>query len=227
MTRLVMFDLDGTLVDSVPDIAAATALAMQDMGAPAPDESAVRTWVGNGVARLMARALSGDMAGDAPMSDVARAVDRFEAHYAGINGQRSSLYAAVDDVTRDLHVRGVRLACVTNKPGRFAHDLLRATGLAARMSVVVGGDTLRRCKPDALPLRHVATRLNIPLVKAVMVGDSTTDVRAARNAGCRVICVSYGYNHGEDIHTSGADVIIDSFSELPPALPGLPSTPIS
>ena len=224
MTRLVMFDLDGTLVDSVPDIAAAVALAMHDLGAPAPEEFSVRDWVGNGVAPLMARALSGDMSGDVPAAQVALAVERFEAHYAGVNGRHSCLYEAVDEVTRDLHARGVRLACVTNKPARFAHALLRATGLASRMSILVGGDTLRRRKPDALPLRHVATRLNVPLAESVMVGDSKTDVGAARNAGCRVICVSYGYNHGEDIHAAGADVIIDSFTEL---LPALPSTPIS
>ena len=211
---LVLFDLDGTLVDSVPDIALGINRALEEHGISSASVDDVRNWVGNGVGPLIERALHaaiGERASTAQVEDVKSA---FEAHYAQTNGLESIVYEGVIELLDTLRAQSVHTACVTNKPVTFAHDLLAHCQLSSYFPLVLGGDSLPRCKPDPLPIRHAARTFNVPLSQTLMIGDSISDINAALSAPCPIICVSYGYNQGVDIHKSGADRVIDSLSQL-------------
>jgi phosphoglycolate phosphatase len=212
-----MFDLDGTLVDSVPDIAAAVQAAVTDLSLAPVTVAQVQTWVGNGVGPLIRRAV-GEEHADCHPSLVVEVTTRFESHYARTNGSATRVYDGVFETLEVLQRSGVAVACVTNKPVKFARDLLDMMSLAQFMRVVVGGDSLAHRKPHPLPLRHIGELLEVPMTGALMVGDSDSDIAAARAAPCPIICVSYGYNHGRDIHAAGADQVVDSLLELIPLL---------
>lgn len=211
---LVLFDLDGTLVDSVHDLARAADDTMRALGRASPGEASVREWVGNGIERLVQRCLSGDMHADAPAADFDAAMALFLAFYEQHNGEHTTVYDGVAQGLAAADAAGARLGCVTNKSSRFTAPLLERVGLAHWFDVVVSGDTTARKKPDPDPLLHAAATLGISPTDTLMVGDSENDVRAARAAGMRVICVSYGYNHGRDIHEARPDAVLDSLAEL-------------
>ncbi|MBT6274272.1 MAG: phosphoglycolate phosphatase [Chromatiales bacterium] len=215
-TRLILFDLDGTLVDSVPDIAAAVDASCEELGIPVPGETKVRNWVGNGIHKLIERAINDcNRDGSGTEQLVGAAVDAFERHYARTNGVASTTYAGAIHCLDQLRLRGTLLGCVTNKPYAFAQVLLDQQNLSQYFGLVVGGDTLTVQKPDPGPLVFAGAHFAIPMNETVMVGDSSNDVRAARAAGCAAVCVSYGYNHGEDIADSQPDALIDSLADLP------------
>ncbi len=211
---MALVDLDGTLVDSVPDLALSVAAMMRELGSPEPGEDAVRLWVGNGVEKLVKRALTGELDGEPEPALYEQALAIFNALYQQHNGHRSHVYPGVTEGLDKLTARGMRLGCVTNKPERFTLPLLAKTGIAHYFEIVIAGDTLATKKPDPKPLLYAAERLDCPPTQALMIGDSKSDVLAARAAGFRIVCMSYGYNHGEDIRAMAPDAVVDSLAEV-------------
>jgi phosphoglycolate phosphatase len=211
---MVLIDLDGTLVDSVPDLTYCVDAMMARLGRPARGERAVRNWVGNGVERLVARALTGTLDGEPAAADYAEALPIFLELYSENTAARSVLYDGVLAGLELLRARGYPLGCVTNKAAQFTEPLLEALGIRDAFQTVISGDTLPEKKPSPLPLLHAAQHFGIDPSEALMLGDSVSDVKAARAAGFQVICVSYGYNHGEDIRDAVPDAVIDSFLDL-------------
>lgn len=212
--ELVLIDLDGTLVDSVPDLAYASDAMMRDLGLPEPGEDAVRNWVGNGVERLVKRTLTGDLHAEPEQALFDKGYPIFYKYYLESNGQYSRLYPGVLEGLDILKAKGLNLGCVTNKAESFTLPLLKAKGIFDYFGIVVSGDTLPQKKPAPEPLWHAAEHFNAKPENCLMLGDSQHDVKAARNAGFSVIAVSYGYNHGEDINKANPDAVIDSFVEL-------------
>lgn len=209
--RLVMFDLDGTLVDSASDIARALNLTLADAGLPVATEAQVRDWIGRGAARLIAcaRAHFGVLE-----TQQEALLASFLAHYeANVSGHTTPLPGAEALLTACAQA-GLHLACVTNKP--FAHTtaLLRDLGWGERFHLVLGGDSLPQRKPDPAALRHCLERFSVSANEALMVGDSRNDVEAAQAAGVPVIALRGGYNHGEPIEACAPDWIVDSLAVL-------------
>jgi phosphoglycolate phosphatase len=211
---MVLIDVDGTLVDSVPDLAYCVDAMMQRLGRPPRGEAAVRNWVGNGVERLVERALTGTLDGEPGDDDYARAYPLFLELYAENTSKRSVLYPGVREGLDMLARKGYRLGCVTNKAARFTEPLLADLGVRAAFELVVSGDTLPEKKPSPVPLLHAAAFFGAEPSRALMIGDSVSDVKAARAAGFSIICMSYGYNHGQDIRDAEPDAVIDSMTEL-------------
>lgn len=212
--KMILLDLDGTLVDSVPDLAHCVDAMMARLGRPVRGEAAVRNWVGNGVERLVRRALIGALDGEPDELDYQRAYPLFLELYAENTFTRSSLYPGVREGIDFLRAAGYPLGCVTNKARRFTEPLLGHLGLLDDFGILVCGDSLPRKKPDPLPLLHAAGYFGAAPEDSLMVGDSISDVRAARTAGFGIICTSYGYNHGQDIRDANPDAVIDSLTEL-------------
>lgn len=212
--KMILIDVDGTLVDSVPDLTYCVDVMMERLGRPPHGEAAVRNWVGNGVERLVRRALLGRLDGEPDEAEVAVALPIFLELYARNVSQRSLLYPGVREGLAFMTGAGYPLGCVTNKAARFTEPLLRDLGIRDQFSLVVSGDTLPLKKPDPMPLLHAAAFFGVDPAHALMIGDSVSDVKAARAAGFGIICMSYGYNHGQDIHAAEPDAVIDSMSEL-------------
>lgn len=212
--QMILIDVDGTLVDSVPDLAFCVDAMMERLGRQPRGEAAVRNWVGNGVERLVRRALIGQLDGEPDEEDFERALPVFLELYRENTSQRSMLYPGVRDGIDYLKAAGYALGCVTNKAGQFTEPLLRDLGVRDDFGIVVSGDTLPRKKPDPLPLLHAAEHFGVRPADALMIGDSVSDVKAARAAGFGIVCMSYGYNHGVDIRTADPDAVIDSMVEL-------------
>jgi phosphoglycolate phosphatase len=212
---MVLIDVDGTLVDSVPDLHYCVDEMMAELGLPARSEAAVRTWVGNGVEMLVKRALADDLSGDCDPKLLAQALPIFEGLYAENTSKRSCLYPGVVEGLDWLQLQGFRIGCVTNKAARFTIPLLQDMGLADRFELIISGDTLPVKKPDPGPLLHAANHFGVAPVDALMIGDSISDVKAARAAGFHILCMSYGYNHGEDIRDYHPDAVVDSMAEFP------------
>jgi phosphoglycolate phosphatase len=213
--KLVVVDLDGTLVDSLPDIAFCIHRMLTELSLPTVGQERVGEWVGNGTEVLVRRALAGDMHGKADEGYYARALPIFTQLYAQHTSDRSRVYDGVPEGLEFLRASGVALACVTNKASAFTHKLLADLELDAYFTLVISGDTLARKKPDPLPLLHAARHFSVSPDKGLLIGDSANDVKAARAAGFGIVCVSYGYNHGNDIRASMPDAVIDSLAELP------------
>lgn len=212
---MILIDLDGTLVDTVPDLAHAVNVMLERLGMPGQPEEKVREWIGNGAERLVRRALVGAYEGEPPQRLFQRGYPIFLEAYEENVCRKSRPYPGVMEGLERLREAGYPLGCVTNKPARFTEPLLDALGLSPYFGVVVSGDSLPYKKPHPEPLLHAAGFFKVPPVESLMVGDSINDVEAARAAGFRVVCVSYGYNHGQDIHDAGPDAVIDSLDELP------------
>ena len=212
--KLVLIDLDGTLVDSVPDLAYAADAMMRDLGLPERGEDAVRNWVGNGVERLVKRTLTEELHAEPDAALFEKAYPIYYEHYLASNGKYSRLYPGVEEGLAFLKKNNYSIGCVTNKAESFTLPLLEAKGIRDYFGIVVSGDTLPQKKPDPAPLLHAAKHFNVTAEQSLMLGDSQHDVKAARNANFKVIAVTYGYNHGEDISTANPDAIIDSFVEL-------------
>jgi phosphoglycolate phosphatase len=212
--KMILIDVDGTLVDSVPDLAYCVDEMMQRLGRSAWGEDKVRDWVGNGVERLVRRALVGQLNGEPDEAEFEQAYPLFLELYAENTSQRSCLYPGVREGLDYLKAAGYRLGCVTNKAEQFTLPLLRDLGIHDDFEIIIAGDTLPKKKPDPLPLLHAAEQLGVAPVDALMLGDSQSDVKAARAAGFQIVCMSYGYNHGEDIHNYNPDAVIDSMTEI-------------
>ncbi|BBB23203.1 phosphoglycolate phosphatase [Abyssogena phaseoliformis symbiont OG214] len=212
--KLIMIDVDGTLVDSVPDLAYCVDELMKAMNRAPWGEAKVRHWVGNGVPKLVERSLTGELEASVNKQDFDKAYPIFLELYSVNTSVRSCLYSGVKEGLDYLKQQGYILGCVTNKAEQFTLPILKDLGIFDYFGLVVSGDTLVKKKPDPLPLLHSAEFFNINPQDCLMLGDSISDVVASRAAGFEVICMSYGYNHGEDIQNANPDLVIDSMAEL-------------
>jgi len=212
--KLIMIDVDGTLVDSVPDLAYCIDEMMQKLGLQKWGEVKVRHWVGNGIPKLVERALTGELEGR-PIKEVFDiAYPIFLDLYEDNTAERSYLYDGVREGLDYLKSQGYQLGCVTNKSEQFTHPLLKVLGIFNDFKIIISGDTLAKRKPDPMPLLYCADQFNLKPEECLMLGDSVSDVKAARAAGFDIICMSYGYNHGNDIGDENPDLVIDSMSQL-------------
>ncbi len=211
---MILIDVDGTLVDSVPDLAYCIDEMMKQLDMPVHGEARVRNWVGNGVERLVRRGLVGQLDGEPDEALFEQAYPIFLDLYAVNTSLRSCLYPGVQEGLDYMKAAGYTLGCVTNKAAQFTIPLLKDLGIHDDFENIVCGDTLAKKKPDPLPLLHSAEVLGVTPEKSLMLGDSVSDVKAARAAGFQIICMSYGYNHGVDIRESNPDAVIDSMVEL-------------
>ncbi|HEY9150747.1 MAG TPA: phosphoglycolate phosphatase [Gammaproteobacteria bacterium] len=212
--EMVLIDVDGTLVDSVPDLAYCVDEMMKALDLPVHGEAKVRNWVGNGVERLVRRALVGQLEGEPDEALFQRAYPIFLELYADNTSKRSTLYPGVAEGVAWLKAQGYRLGCVTNKAAQFTLPLLKDLGVHDDFEIIISGDTLPQKKPDPAPLLHAARFFGVQPEQALMIGDSVSDVKAARAAGFQIVCMSYGYNHGADIRDFHPDAVIDSMVEI-------------
>jgi phosphoglycolate phosphatase len=218
--RAVLFDLDGTLLDTVADITAALNSALAEQLPVALPESEVRTLIGRGVPSLIERALARVPGGES--ADAGRLLERYLAHYEEIQRSgrmRTRPFPGVARGLAELHSLGLKIAVVTNKSAKSSVDLLTRLRLEHWINELVGGDSGHR-KPEPQPLLLACARLGVSPAAAVMVGDSVIDVLAARAAGIRVLCVPYGYNEGEDPRTLPCDGFVESIDKVRACLTG-------
>ena len=221
-------DLDGTLVDTLGDFVVALNRMLADLSLPPVERSVVGARVGKGSEHLISSILDHvlnrptALDGRAPKAINNEAVERlfpaawrsYQRHYLAVNGQHASVYPGVVEGLQLLQRQGLKLACLTNKPTAFALPLLKAKGLDGFFSLVFGGDSFERKKPDPLPLRRTCEALGSAPARTLMIGDSSNDAQAARAAGCPVLLVTYGYNHGQPVRGVDADGFVDTLAAL-------------
>jgi phosphoglycolate phosphatase len=216
--ELVLFDLDGTLVDSVKDLAGAAGQMMHTLGRAPPAVERVRRYVGNGIERLVHRCLTDDMNADAPEHEFDCAIELFMAFYEQHNARHSTVYAGVIEGLEATAGIVAHMGCVTNKSQRFTQPLLAALALHRYFELVVCGDTTAHKKPHPAPLLYAMEKFALTPAQVMFVGDSANDVQAARAARMSVVCVDYGYNHGHDIADSEPDAVLSTLADLPALL---------
>lgn len=208
--RAVAIDLDGTMLDTIEDLAAAVNHMLADLRQPQLALELVRTLVGKGIANLVMRSLRASLGRDPTEAQIEEAMPIYERHYGRVNGDTTTIYPGVKEGLEALSQAGYMLACITNKSARFTGPLLERIGFARYFSLVVSGDTLPKKKPDPLPLTHTAEKFGVQPAEMLMIGDSLNDTQAARSAGCPVFCVTYGYNEGHDVRSLDVDAIVPS-----------------
>ena len=230
--QAAIVDLDGTMVDTLGDFEVALNRTLADLDLPPVTRALVERTVGKGSEHLIRSVLAHQLALPevTGLSNVcnARSVEnlyeaawqRYQHHYLTINGEFAAVYPGVVEGLQQLRDAGLQLACLTNKPLSFAKPLLKAKGLDSFFTHVFGGDSFERKKPDPLPLFKTSEALGVKPTQALMVGDSSNDAQAARAAGCPVVLVRYGYNHGEPVDSVDADAHVDSLTQIPQALAG-------
>jgi phosphoglycolate phosphatase len=206
-----IIDLDGTMVDTLGDFEATLGAVLRELALPAVSRGFIATTVGKGSEHLIRSVLS-EVGGDASLYDEAWA--RYQRHYLAINGEHARVYPGVPEGLQRMRAAGWRLACLTNKPTAFARPLLERKGLAACFDEVFGGDIFERKKPDPLPLRRTCEALGSLPQATLMIGDSSNDAAAARAAGCPVVLVTYGYNHGRPVSEVPCDGTVTRLDEL-------------
>jgi phosphoglycolate phosphatase len=218
---LLLFDLDGTLIDSVPQLYLAVDVALRACGLPGVSLEQVKQWIGNGADMLLRRAIVQSY--DVQSYELNQAIDpallvrvraEFDAHYLAGLSRDFTLFPDVQKVLQRLRSAGYRMAVVTNKPHPFVAPLLDEAGLSSLFECVLGGDVLPQRKPDPTPLLHVCERLQVTPARSLMIGDSRNDVLAAKAAGIPVVGLTYGYNHGEPIAACEPDWVMDHFCQL-------------
>jgi phosphoglycolate phosphatase len=214
-------DLDGTMVDTLGDFHEAINRMLRENALPSIGPTSIERMVGKGSEHLLRSVLEFVLSAQGAEQVVQRvealypaAWESYQRHYLGINGQYAAVYPGVAEGLVALRASGLRLACLTNKPTSFALPLLQAKGLHGHFEHVFGGDAFERKKPDPLPLLKTCEALGTAPARTLMIGDSSNDAQAARAAGCPVILVTYGYNHGEPVRAVDADGFVDSLAEL-------------
>ena len=212
----MLFDLDGTLVDSAPDLAFAVNKMLVELGSTPFSQDVIRGWVGNGARVLIQRALSGNTEVSSELDNALteRALEIFFQVYQIHTCVETQLYSNVLDTLTALKTSGYRLAIITNKPERFIAPIIDSLGLNGLFELIIGGDTLDRRKPDPLPLHHACQQLSVNIDQCVMIGDSKNDILAAKAAKMESIALTYGYNYGENIANYKPEVVIDNFDDL-------------
>jgi phosphoglycolate phosphatase len=211
--RAAIVDLDGTMLHTAPDLHAAANRMRAEFGLAPLDVLTVTNYVGKGSEDLVRKLLALDYQADDAARHFDAALAHYQRHYLAFNGDLAQAYPLVHEGLRAMRAKGLRLACVTNKPIALAEPLLRKTGLRDYFEIVYGGDSLPRKKPDPLPMLQVCADFGLSPHEVVAIGDSSNDALAARAAGCRVLNVPYGYNHGESIQDVESDGIVGSLLE--------------
>jgi phosphoglycolate phosphatase len=209
-------DLDGTLVDTLGDFVAVLGRTLDELSLPGVPRAFVERTVGKGSEHLI-RSVLREVGAEASLYE--RTWTLYQRHYLAINGAHAMVYPGALEGLQRLHAAGWRLACVTNKPLAFARPLLGQTGLLPLLACVFGGDSFARRKPDPLPLLEACRALGSTPARTLVIGDSANDALAARAAGCPVLLVRYGYNHGEPIERVDADALVDRLDEIDPLNP--------
>lgn len=213
----IVIDLDGTLLHTAPELAESANRMLRDMGRPAVSQDLLMSYIGNGIHWLVKRALTGDMHAEPDAALFDQALPIFEKHYTELLLESKPFDGVVPGLEA-LKAAGYRLGCITNKVARYTEPLLRGIGLAHYFEIVLAGDTLPEKKPHPLPLLHSAEFFGVPIEHLLLVGDSLSDAQAARAAGCPIICVPYGYNHGEPVETLNVDAVIPDLTGVLPLI---------
>ncbi len=206
--KAVVIDLDGTLLDTAPDLADAAIAMAEELGLPPIDLATVKTYIGNGVSRLVKRVLTRDMQAEPDAALFGRALPSYEKHYAAHVSRKSQVFPGVREGIAALKQAGLHVACITNKAEKFTVPLLKDTGLFDAFELILSGDTLPKKKPDPMPLLHACEHFGIQPQDLLLIGDSLNDAQAARAAGCPVFVVPYGYNRGRDVRELDVDAIV-------------------
>ena len=204
---VILLDLDGTLLHTAPELAESANRMLRDMGRPAVSQDLLMSYIGNGISWLVKRALTGDMHAEPDTALYEKALPIFERHYAELLLQ-SKPFDRVIEGLEAMKQAGFRLGCITNKLAHHTEPLLKGLGLAKYFDIVLSGDSLPEKKPHPLPLLHAANFFGVPAQQVLLIGDSLNDTVAARAAGCPVMCVPYGYNHGKPVDGLDLDAVI-------------------
>ena len=213
----IVIDLDGTLLHTAPELAESANRMLRDMGRPAVSQDLLMSYIGNGIHWLVKRALTCDMHAEPDAALFDHALPIFEKHYTELLLESKPFDGVVAGLDA-LKAAGYRLGCITNKVARYTEPLLQGIGLAHYFEIVLAGDTLPEKKPHPLPLLHSAEFFGVPIERLLLIGDSLSDAQAARAAGCPIICVPYGYNHGEPVETLNVDAVIPDLTGVLPLI---------
>lgn len=209
----ILIDLDGTLLHTAPELAASANRMLHDMGRPAVSQDLLISYIGNGVSWLVKRALTGDMHAEPDTTLLDQALPIFERHYHALLLQSKPFDGVIAGLNA-MRAANFRLGCITNKLKSFTEPLLEGTGLAHYFELILSGDSLPEKKPHPLPILHAAKFFGVPIEQVLLIGDSLNDSVAARAAGCPIVCVPYGYNHGEPVNTLDLDAVIDTLPDV-------------
>lgn len=215
--KAIVIDLDGTLLHTAPELAESANRMLRDMGRAPVSQDLLMSYIGNGIHWLVKRALTGDMHAEPDTALFDQALPIFEKHYTELATQSKPFHHVVKGLDA-MKAAGFRLGCITNKLARYTDPILKSSGLAPYFEIVVAGDTLPEKKPHPMPLLHSAKFFGVPIEQLLLVGDSLSDAQAARAASCPIICVPYGYNHGEPVETLNVDAVIPDLAALMPLI---------
>jgi phosphoglycolate phosphatase len=215
--KAIVIDLDGTLLHTAPELAEAANRMLQDMGRAPVSQDLLKSYIGNGIHWLVKRALTGDMYAEPDAALFDKALPVYEQHYTELACTSKPFQNVVQGLDA-MKAAGFRLGCITNKVERYTTPILKSADLAKYFEIVVAGDTLPEKKPHPMPLLHSAKFFGVPIEQLLLVGDSLSDAQAARAAGCPIICVPYGYNHGEPVETLNVDAVIPDLAALMPLI---------
>jgi phosphoglycolate phosphatase len=215
--KAIVIDLDGTLLHTAPELAESANRMLRDMGRAPVSQDLLKSYIGNGIHWLVKRALTGDMYAEPDAALFDQALPIYEKHYTELSCNSKPFQNVVQGLDA-MKAAGFRLGCITNKVERYTTPILKNSGLAPYFDIVVAGDTLPEKKPHPMPLLHSAKFFGVPIENLLLVGDSLSDAQAARAAGCPIICVPYGYNHGEPVETLNVDAVIPDLSALMPLI---------
>ncbi|MFC5398408.1 phosphoglycolate phosphatase [Undibacterium jejuense] len=211
--QALIIDLDGTMLDTAPDFLMAINRMRAEFALPPISLDMIKTMVGKGSEHLIQQVLAIDFDAEQSRQHFNAAMGSYQRHYLAINGDQATLYPDVIAGLQAMRAQSLRLACVTNKPLAFARPLMQKKGLSGYFEVIFGGDSFPRKKPDPMPLSEVCKLFGLPPAQVVAIGDSSNDAQAARAAGCPVLTVPYGYNHGEAIQNIQSDGIVETLLE--------------
>jgi phosphoglycolate phosphatase len=220
--KVIMIDLDGTLLNTAEDLALSANLMLKDLGMPEQSTATICTYIGKGIQKLVKRTLTGQLDGEPDAALFAKALPIYERHYANNLSVNTRPYPGVLEGIRAMRQAGFKLACITNKAEAFTLPLLRSIGLYEQFEIILPGDSLPKKKPDPMPLTHICKHFDTQPHEALLIGDSLNDAVAARAAGCHVFCVPYGYNEGRNVYELDCDAIVESLLDASKLIKRLP-----
>lgn len=220
--KVIMIDLDGTLLNTADDLALAANLMLKDLGMPEQSTATICSYIGKGIQKLVKRTLTGQLDGEPDPALFKKALPIYEKHYAANLSINTRPFPGVVEGIEIMQQAGFSLACITNKAEAFTLPLLRSTGLYDQFEIILSGDSLPKKKPDPMPLLHICKHFGAAPHEALLIGDSLNDAIAARAAGCHVFCVPYGYNEGRNVYELDCDAIVDSVLDASRLIKKLP-----